>query len=166
MHALFYCIALNLFWLGFEQTYPLSSFTHLGYSKTCLASASKRSQGISPPFLPLPPTLHWGSAPWCGWCSSGLCTSALSLSHWPSSSSAPLLSRTATERKCELSRLYLPPKSTSQGACFASLVTSSLTILLMVPSNQLLWSSKKPLIHESFPKGSTLVQRMEAFWTS
>lgn len=129
MHTLFYCIAPNLFffWVGFEQTYPQSSFTHLGYSKTCFDfSLEEESKNFSSfPATTTYPSL--GISPLVWLMQFGALHFSLSLSS--------LLPRTATERKCELSRLYLPPKSTSQGASFASLVTSSATILVVVPSN-------------------------------
>lgn len=83
------------------------------------ASALRRSQGISLPFLPLLPILHQGSEPlmWADavLCSAlWLCTSLIDL---------PLLLLQAfgfKEREDELPRLYLPPKPTWQATSFAS----------------------------------------------
>lgn len=133
----YHVTALHLifFWIGFEQTYPQSSFTHLGYR-------IQPSRGVKE-FLLLSchcyPPFTWDQPPDVA--DAVLC-SALQLCPSPP---AALLPRTVTGRKWELSRLYLPPKPTSQGASFASLVTSRPTILLMVPSNQLLQSSRKTL---------------------
>lgn len=125
-----------------------------------LASALKRSQEISPPFLPTTAThlLLGTSAPDVGWCGSVLCTMASHLSHWSPSPPLPLCSR----RWPQKGSMNFLDCICHQSQPIGQLVLQTLLIYLVVSITDYIWFNKTEIKYQFlFEMGTILWELLE-----